>query len=104
MTPTLCNTLKNTTIDVGIYTLLFQAVNGVYYVNGEERPELYLLANIEYTILNLSNSHPLGISETENGTDYSGYSNGMLNVTGSKTLYYFCRLHQNMGNVINVTD
>ena len=85
---------------------------GLYYINGVAQPVLTFVPgqNYRFDISAVSSSHPFKFSLSPNGptqytygvTSGSGYIEINVDYNTSSSLYYYCTIHNNMGNAANV--
>jgi hypothetical protein len=89
--------------------------SGVYYIDGVSKPSMSVVPGLTYrfdtTITDdITHQHPFKFSTSPNGpTQYvDGVTSGSnfiqleVNYNTPELLYYYCTLHSNMGNTINV--
>ena len=89
--------------------------SGVYYIDGVSKPSMSVVPGITYRFDTTipddpSHQHPFKFSTSPNGpTQYvDGVTSGSnfiqleVNYNTPELLYYYCTLHSNMGNTINV--
>jgi len=89
--------------------------SGVYYIDGVSKPSMSVVPGLTYrfdtTITDdITHQHPFKFSTSPNGpTQYvDGVTSGSnfiqleVNYNTPELLYYYCTVHSNMGNAINV--
>jgi len=84
---------------------------GLYYINGVAQPVLTFVPgqNYRFDTSAVSSSHPFKFSLSPNGptqytygvTSGSGYIEINVDYNTSSSLYYYCTIHNNMGNAAN---
>jgi hypothetical protein len=88
---------------------------GLYYIDGVQKPSMSFVPGITYRFDTTipddpSHQHPFKFSTTQNGpiqyvdgvTSGSNYIQLEVNYNTPEVLYYYCTIHNGMGNTINV--
>jgi hypothetical protein len=115
LTSILTLTVSNITHADQTYSVTGQ--NGVYFIDGVEKPLLTLEPGNTYTFSGFQSFHPLRFSTTPDGTfgnNGAEYLDG-VNVLSSNSvsitidentpqLYYFCKFHSGMGSSVNIAE
>ena len=93
-------------------THIVSASAGIYYIDGTSKPSMSVVPGLTYRFETaiVDVSHPFKFSTSQNGpTQYvDGVTSGSnfiqleVNYNTPDVLYYYCTIHSNMGNAINV--
>jgi len=93
-------------------THIVSASAGIYYIDGTSKPSMSVVPGLTYrfetAIVDIS--HPFKFSTSQNGpiqyvngvTSGSNFIQLEVNYDTPDVLYYYCTIHNNMGNAINV--
>ena len=108
------NTTLNSLTESKVTHIVSQS-GGLYYIDGVQKPSMSFVPGITYRFDTTipddpSHQHPFKFSTTPNGpiqyvdgvTSGSNYIQLEVNYNTPEVLYYYCTLHNGMGNTINV--